>query len=281
MMKSKTTIILFILFFLFIIVGCRKEEQEILKLDLPIGKANNLVSFDDYNNVEKIMKMVDLDNTDTFKSWVLNINKEECVNCGLVKEWTDYKKIEYNESALANHWEKYHKESDVDCRMVAFLLIANHINMSKTIKENGSYLMFDIDAIDNVNNYSILKENKEKFITLFNEIDVKGLNKKEIKNAYSKKWNEYGISLKNNNVSLINVIMHDNYDNVVFVGHSGLLIDLNDKLLFVEKIAFEQPYQVTVLKDRSELKNMLFARKNYFGDKTEEGPFIFENDKLL
>ena len=26
---------------------------------------------------------------------------------------------------------------------------------------------------------------------------------------------------------------------------------------------------------------MIFNREEYFGDKTEEGPFIYENDKLL
>ena len=116
---------------------------------------------------------------------------------------------------------------------------------------------------------------------MFNEIDVKGLSKDEIKNAYSKKWNEYGISLKEGKFSLITVIMHDNYDNVVYVGHAGILLDLQDKFLFIEKIAFEQPYQITVLKTKEDLKNMLFSRKSYFGDKTEEGPFIYENNELL
>jgi hypothetical protein len=264
-----------------VLTGCKKEDKIKIGADLPVGKANNLISINDYNNIERILKWANLDNIDTFKKWVLDFNIENCDDCGLLKEWTDFKKVEYNESSLANHWEKYHKESDADCRMTSFLLITNHLSTSRTINENGTYLMFDIDAIDNVEKYSILKDNREKFITLFNEIDVKGLNKDEIRNAYSKKWNEYGILLDNDKVSLINVLVHDSYDNVIFIGHSGLLIKLEDKLLFVEKIAFEQPYQITILNDKNDLKELLFARKNYFGDKNEEGPFIFENDTLI
>lgn len=280
MKKSIILCILLMIVFL-TLTGCRKEEKIKVDIDLPMSKANNLVNHDDYNSIEKILKSVNLDNINIFKSWVSDFNSGECKDCGLLTEWTDYKKIEYKESSLANHWEEAHTESDADCRMTSFLLISNHLKTSNTIKKNGSYLMFDIDAIDNVEKYSILKESKERFITLFNEIDVNGLNKDEIKDVYSKKWKEYGITLNNDKVSLINVVMYDNYDNIVFVGHSGLLIELDDKILFIEKIAFEQPYQVTVLKDRNELKEMLFARKSYFEDDTEEGPFIYENDKLI
>ena len=195
--------IIFIIVCYIALTGCGKKEEIKTDVDLPISKANNLVSLDDYNNIEKILKTANLDNIDTFKSWVLDFNKEECNDCGLLKEWTNYKKIEYKESLLANHWEEFHEESDADCRMTSFLLISNHLETSNTIKENGSYLMFDIDAIDNVEKYSILKENKEKFITLFNEIDVEGLAKDEVKKAYSKKWEEFGIKLNNDKSNFI------------------------------------------------------------------------------
>ena len=262
------------------------KKEEIINLNndkenYQIGKASNLISEEDLTNISNLLKEYGLDNVDIFTSWVKEFNKEPYQNCGMVDTWTDYNKIEYNEAALADRWEKKHNQTDSDCRMTSFLLLKDHISTNKTIKENGSYLMFDIDAIDNNKKYELLKTNRESFITLFNEIDVKGLSKDEIKNAYSKKWNEYGISLKEGKFSLITVIMHDNYDNVVYVGHAGILLDLQDKFLFIEKIAFEQPYQITVLKSKEDLKNMLFSRKSYFGDKTEEGPFIYENNEVL
>ena len=266
--------------------GRNQNREETKKTDtfienIPIGNASNLINEDEMLNVENVLKHSKIDNIDVLISWIKEFNKEPYQNTGMVNKWTKYNVIKYNEAELANRWEKNHEQSDSDCRMTAFLLLKDHLKMNQTIKDYGSYLMFDMDAIDNNKDYEVLKANRNDFITLFNEIDVKDLSKEEIKAAYNKKWKEYGISMKESNASLITVIMHDNYDNVAFLGHAGVLIDLKGKLLFVEKIAFEQPYQVTVLESREELKNMLFSRKTYFGDKTEEGPFIYENDKLL
>ena len=259
----------------------KEEVYNNIGIELPVGKASNLLNEKEYKEVEKLLNEAGLDNIKTFLLWVKEFNEEPIEGSGMVEEWTETKKIEYNDGVLANRWEKVHEQTDSDCRMTAFLLLKNHISMNKTISENGSYLMFDIDAIDNNKNYEILKQNRNEFITLFNEIDVKDTLKEEIKNAYSNKWKEYGISIKEGNVSLITVVMHDNYDNIAYIGHTGVLIELNNKIVFIEKIAFEQPYQISILEARDDLKNMLFSRKTYFRDNTEEGPFIYENDKLL
>ena len=56
---------------------------------------------------------------------------------------------------------------------------------------------------------------------------------------------------------------------------------MNDKYLFVEKIAFEQPYQISVIKTKKDLSNLFKNRLSYFGDGSEQGPYIYENDKLI
>ena len=51
--------------------------------------------------------------------------------------------------------------------------------------------------------------------------------------------------------------------------------------MFIEKIAFEQPYQITLLNNMNELFDMFSKRKEYFGGEKENGPFVYENDKLV
>ena len=289
-MNKKIIVIISICLIVILILGVfllnGKDKNTIIEDNQPmpvvlIGKASNLIKNRDLAYMENILKDAKIDNVDILISWIKEFNKAPYKNCGMVDDWTDINKIKYDEAACADRWEKDHTQTDNDCRMTAFLLLVNHITMNETIKQNGTYLMFDMDAIDNNEEYKILKEKRNEFITLFNEMDITGYSKEKIKYVYGKKWKDYGIEIEEGNISLITVIMHDNYENLAFVGHAGVLIELEDKLLFIEKIAFEQPYQVSVFESKEELKDMIFNREEYFGDKTEEGPFIYENDKLL
>ena len=47
--------------------------------------------------------------------------------------------------------------------------------------------------------------------------------------------------------------------------------------LFVEKIAFEQPYQATKVSNMDELLDILSMRPGYFGEEKEAGPFVYNN----
>ena len=139
--------------------------------------------------------------------------------------------------------------------------------------------MFDIDVLDNNTNYKKISDDRARFITLFDEIEVKKGELKKLNQVYVKKWDEYGIKINSEKVSLISVLMYDEDFKTLFVGHAGVLIDLGDKYMFIEKIAFEQPYQFTILKSPSQLKEIFKKRSSYFGD--DIGPFVYQNNKLL
>ena len=49
----------------------------------------------------------------------------------------------------------------------------------------------------------------------------------------------------------------------MFVGHTGVLIKYSDYYLFVEKIAFEQPYQATKVNNMDELLRILSLRPEF------------------
>lgn len=67
-------------------------------------------------------------------------------------------------------WEQNHDYSDADCRMTAFLLLDGVLRAESTEDSyEGTYLMFDTEAIDNVDRYESIKENKNMFTTLYGE----------------------------------------------------------------------------------------------------------------
>ena len=255
-----------------LITGCQnKIDNNFYK----IGYSSNIYSESDINRLKEILDVNNVSNIDTFIKLVNDFNKEKDKGCGITKNFIKTNKLFYNEAKCTKRYEKNHDISDGNCRITAYLLLENILKIEKEIKDYGSYLMFDMDVLDNNKMYKDL--NKAKFITLFNEMKVTDSNIKEI---YPNKWKEFGLSIDSDNTTLITVVMHDPDSNVLFIGHTGVLIKQNNNYIFIEKIAFEMPYQISVFKTKDDLKEMLFSRKEYFGDK-EEGPFIYENERLL
>ena len=91
----------------------------------------------------------------------------------------------------------------------------------------------------------------------------------------------YGFQIDSDRISLLSIVIYDPYSDVTFVGHTGILIKDRDDYLFVEKIAFEQPYQATKVKTVDELLNILSLRPEYFGEEGEAGPFVYNNGEYI
>ena len=177
-------------------------------------------------------------------------------------------------------WEQNHDYSDADCRMTAFLLLDGVLRAESTEDSyEGTYLMFDTEAIDNVDRYESIKENKNMFTTLYGEKSVTDGGHPE--NTFSDSWKHYGFQVDSDRLSLLSIVIYDPYSDVVFVGHTGVLIKYSDYYLFIEKIAFEQPYQATRVHNMDELLNILSLRPEYFGEEGEAGPFVYNNGEYV
>ena len=66
-----------------------------------------------------------------------------------------------------------------------------------------------------------------------------------------------------------------------FVGHTGILAETKNGLLFVEKYGPMAPFQATRFQSRDELKEYLLARKDLYGDATELAPIVTENGEVM
>ena len=220
-----------------------------------------------------------LKNTDVYKEWAKDFSDTSAKKTELPKNWLKLGDLKGDLYSCADYWEKSHNYSDANCRMTAMLLMGDLLRVDKPEKEyNGTYLMMDVDAIDNAERYSILKERKANFTTLFGEIPIP---QSGLSEALPQNWKKHSISFTSENVSLISVVIEDTMSKTAFVGHAGLLIDEGSHLLFVEKLAFEQPYQATKFNNADELVKMLSSRPEYAAEDGKEPSVICRNDKVI
>ena len=75
--------------------------------------------------------------------------------------------------------------------------------------------------------------------------------------------------------------LHVPEDQARFVGHTGVLVETKEGLLFVEKYSALAPFQATYFKDRAELKTYLLERPDLYGDGSELDPIVMENGGVM
>ena len=140
--------------------------------------------------------------------------------------------------------------TDADCRMTVMLLAGELIKYDSVEEDyNGTYLMFDMDAIENKDEYSILKEKKQLFTTMFGEMAI---SKNGFAETLPENWSKHGI----------NVEVDSNY-------------------LFVEKIAFGDPFKITLFNDENDLIGMLSERPDYTSEEGDPAPVVYKNGERI
>lgn len=223
-------------------------------------KSGNITK-DNVADVCEILKGAGLFNVDVFKNWVL--------------KFSDTATDEDAQSGF----------SDPDCRMTVMLLAGDGFKYKSTLKDyNGTYLMFDTDAIENNKDYSILKEKEALFTTVFGEMPFSGTG---FADALKNRWDEHSITFENPNCSVISLVMKAYEADEAFVGHTGLLIDCKgdentaSNYVFIEKIAFGEPFKITLLKDENELIDMLSKRSEYTAEDGDPAPVLYKNNEQI
>lgn len=172
---------------------------------------------------------------------------------------------------------------EANCRLTAFLLMRDQLQTCGTADESDTYLMFGIEAIDTQKEYQLSSEARADFITLFNAVPLEGAaNQEEHLARIEEAWSERGIQVDSaKGMSLIEVYLHSPLDGVRFVGHTGVLMETEDGLLFVEKYGPAGPFQATKFESRNALEHYLLARPDLYGDETELPPIVLENGKMM
>ena len=175
--------------------------------------------------------------------------------------------------------------SDADCRMTVMLLAGDSITYASTEETyDGTYLMFDVEAIENQEAFSMLKEKKDLFTTLFGEMPISA---NGFADSYAEKLKKHGIAFEGEGFSVISILFKAYEEDKAFVGHTGILVDCRENeqaaanYMFVEKIAFGDPFTVTLVNDDSELIEALSKRSDYAVEEGDPAPAVYKDGDLI
>lgn len=209
---------------------------------------------------------------------------------------------EYNESAdaneLASDFTKYNDEVayynsmdkfsennpdflGVNCRITIFTLMKRSLDIAKELEDKSSVLDFDKKAISDKKLFN--EDELKKFITYYAPINIKD-EKAKYEDLIINEFNERGIKFKNDDVKVVSVYLNSNDDidgNILFVGHTGLMYENQGKIYFLEKLSFQEPYQLLKFSSKKDLYDYLMKKYNQdMGENTHEA-IITENDKVF
>lgn len=170
-----------------------------------------------------------------------------------------------------------------NCRITSFSLMGDFITVKNPAAGDTTMLFSDFEAIGAKHLFQ--GEERKKFDTLFSYIDVTNTHDtKELAKEIIASWKKKGISFHNDKMHMLSVFMTmDDGKNQVqeFIGHTGILLEDGDHYLFVEKLAFELPYQVEEFRSRQEVNDYLMACYDKDADGLTAKPVIFEDDQVM
>ena len=201
-----------------------------------------------------------------------------------VKQVTEEK---YDPYAMQEEWDAAYPDfMGYNCRITAFGLFGDHITIAADAETREDIILMDMASLEEDSSAMQNDKDMDRFRVLYSTVptdDTKDVSV-HVENLRSD-WKNRGIVFDNNpDVSLISVVFHDAWDgeNQLFIGHTGVLFQVSKtELYFVEKIAFQEPYQLTIFNNRTELNDYLMAKYDTGTGQPTAAPFIMENDELM
>ncbi len=290
--------IIIYVFTLLALVACGNKSEnnkEISTYDIPLNNngnvINNLANQRSITDLKSIMTEAGLaqKNIDRFFEQVEFFNTNIPTSL-LISE--DYLKkdaiIDYQVYDMQDAlFDKFSDFAGINCRITTFGLLSDKIKVADTSNPNLEITMIDNTSFDNAYVPTLSDEETNSFNKFYSPIPVTNENdpKKHIK-AIEDFYKANGISFESSDkFSNISVFVPSNIEkdkNELFVGHTGVLFELNDgRIMLVEKLAFTSPYQVVVFNDRKQLAEYLNTIYDTSSKDYPIKPVIVENDKLL
>ncbi len=249
----KRVLFAILLVMVMVLSGCGASQEPAGQAELENGVTVDITE-ENLAEVSGVLRDAGLSNVDVFESWV----KEQLSGS------SDSGNSTFN---------------DADCRMTAMLLAGDGISYESVNEEYaGDYLMFDLDIINNQDGYGILKDKLKLFCTMFGEMPVPD---GDLAKALPANWEEHGFKYDNPKASIVSLVFSTYETGEAFVGHTGILADCGDGYLFVEKIAFGDPFKVTKVEKPEDLIDIFSARPDYTTGEGEQGAIVYINDEEL
>ena len=244
-----------------------EESRRILEqllISLPTSEEQRQVLFDHIDQINSFLESDEL--TDGF---------EELPIC----------QPKYDPYEIQERWDnKYPDFPGYNCRITAYSVGSSllHIQEDTTIGE-PDYIMMDLFSLES--DPTAIPNDKQMmgFQALYTGIETENTQDISVHVKHiQKNWEDRHIFFENGGASLISVFFHDQIDeDKLFVGHTGLLFEQEDGLYFLEKLAFQEPYQLVKVDSRGELSDYLMTKYDVEFNQTMAPPIVMENAQLI
>lgn len=193
----------------------------------------------------------------------------------------------YDPYDLQDAWSAAHPEFiGYNCRITAFSLYGDFLTVGNTENPNATALFLDAQALEEDPSALMEEDDLARFLAFFSVVEGENTNDSARQaQLVQAEWARRGIQFRQDApVSLICLFVHNQYspeENELLLGHTGVLLDSGEELYFVEKLAFQAPYQVTKFQDRAALAAYLMDMYDTEWDQPTAKPFILENGQPL
>ena len=287
-----TVLILCLLSAAVVLTACGKQEEPTTEQPaLEAVEYSNLTDEDSRKQLSELLTDVGIEESRI----AALLNRVEQFNASVKSEWltdgfesaapTDTK---YDPYEMQDEWTVANGSfPGYNCRITAFGLFSEWIAAGADQPEvQGEDSLFtDLETIS-ANPDALCGDSTAKFCALFAPVNAVDSTEVEAQvKALQEGWAARGITFTDSKASMISVIFHDKFsdeDNTLFVGHVGVLLPAEDgSLYFIEKVAFQEPYRLVKLQNRTELSDYLMEKYDTSWGQDTTRPFIMENDTLM
>ena len=193
----------------------------------------------------------------------------------------------YDAYDYQDQWlRKYPDFNGYNCRITAFGLFGDFVSVNKDAEIRDSDLFMDTESLDADTAVLSNSSDRNKFLQLFSVVPTTDTTDTSVHaKAVKEDWKKRGITFETNDkISLITVWLHNKWsedENELSIGHTGVLIKTGDKYLFIEKLAFQEPYQATYFSTKDDLADYLMKKYDVEWGQDTAKPFIMENDSVI
>lgn len=272
--------------------GCGKQEEPTTEQPaLEMVEYSNLTDDDPRKQLSQLLSDAGIEEARI----TTLMDRVEQFNASVKSEWltdgfesaapTDTK---YDPYEMQDEWTVANGSfPGYNCRITAFGLFSEWIAAGADQPEvQGEDSLFtDLETIS-ANPDALCGDSTAKFCALFAPVNAVDSTEVEAQvKALQEGWAARGITFADSKASMISVIFHDKFsdeDNTLFVGHVGVLLPAEDgSLYFIEKVAFQEPYRLVKLQNRTELSDYLMEKYDTSWGQDTTRPFIMENDTLM
>lgn len=201
--------------------------------------------------------------------------------------FTDYgtQDPDYDVEAITTAWQQHHANyAGTNCRINTFTLADSLFTVKNQDNPNEFLLFIDQESLNNAPGKIFDEQERRKFAAFYSNIPTTTDQDPAQHIADIRAhFDERGIEFADTDARVISMFSHDTLTDpaTLFIGHTGVAVPLDDGYLFLEKIAFDMPYQAITVRDMQQLNDYLMHKYDDGPDLEYGRPIIFDNDEVI